>query len=129
MKKNREIMEWHRPGLDPEEIAKIIREGREENDKKFDSYAEYADYIYKDNERILKDYGDYMDDKEFEVQKNATIDFQEVLDELRKDRDERDDELYNMVLETLKDNQHILDAIGSDFDENGVPYWEKWDKK
>lgn len=152
------MVEWHRPNLDPEEIAKIIREGREENDKKFDSYAEYADYIYKDNERILKG----MEDKEFEVEKNAMIDFEEVLDELRKDRDERDDYLVSIVEmnevdmdeliednmdETFissvdgsevsfkdvmkmvfKDNKEILDKLGSDFDEDGKAYWEKWEK-
>jgi hypothetical protein len=29
--------DWHRPNLDPKEIAKIIRDGREENDKKFET--------------------------------------------------------------------------------------------
>jgi hypothetical protein len=63
--------DWHRPNLDPEEIAKIIRDGREENDKKFETYAEYVGYIARDNDRILK-------------------------------------------------------ALGSDYDEEGVPYWEKY---
>lgn len=113
------MVEWHKPNITAEQILEALKEGREENDKKFDSYADYADYIYEDNERILKDYGDYMDDKDYE----------ETLNELRRDRDERDDQLFNMVLETLKDNQHILDALGSDFDEEGIPYWEKWEKK
>jgi len=67
------MIEWHKPNLDPETIAKIIREGREENDKKFESYAEYVGYIGKDNERILK-------------------------------------------------------ALGSDYDEDGVAYWQKWEE-
>lgn len=50
------MVEWHRPNLDPEDIADLIREGREENDKKFDTYIEYAKYIYEDNERILKNH-------------------------------------------------------------------------
>ena len=112
------MVEWHKPNITAEQILEALKEGREENDKKFDSYADYADYIYEDNERILKDFGDYMDDKDYE----------ETLNELRRDRDEKDDQLFNMVLETLKDNQHILDALGSDFDENGIPYWEKWEK-
>lgn len=65
------MVEWHRPDLDPEDIAKIIREGREENDKKFDTYVEYVGNI-------------------------------------------------------VKDNQRILDALGSDYDEDGIPYWKKW---
>ena len=65
------MVDWHKPNLDPETIAKIIREGREENDKKFESYAEYVGYIVRDNDRILK-------------------------------------------------------ALGSDYDEEGVPYWEKY---
>jgi len=65
------MVDWHKPNLDPETIAKIIREGREENDKKFETYAEYVGYIVRDNDRILK-------------------------------------------------------ALGSDYDEEGVPYWEKY---
>ena len=65
------MAKWHRPDLNPEDIAKIIREGREENDKKFDSYVEYVGYIAKDNDKIL-------------------------------------------------------DALGSDYDEEGIPYWKKW---
>ena len=65
------MADWHRPNLDPEDIAQIIREGREENDKKFETYAEYVGYIEKDNEEIL-------------------------------------------------------DKLGSDYDEDNVPYWKKW---
>jgi len=65
------MVKWHRPDLDPEDIAKIIREGREENDKKFDSYVEYVGHITRDNDKIL-------------------------------------------------------DALGSDYDEEGIPYWKKW---
>ena len=66
------MVEWHKPNLDPETIADIIREGREENDKKFENYAEYVGYIVKDNDKIL-------------------------------------------------------DALGSDYDEEGIPYWKKWE--
>jgi hypothetical protein len=60
----------HKPSLDPEDIAQIIREGRKENCKKFDTFKEYAEYI-------------------------------------------------------VKENQEILDNLGSDYDENGTPYWKK----
>ena len=67
------VDDWkHRPNIDPETIAEILREAREENDKKFDSYIEYAKYM-------------------------------------------------------VEKNKEILDKLGSDYDENGVPYWEKWE--
>ncbi len=57
------MTKWHKPNLDPEDIAQIIREGREENDKKFDTYREYAEYIVKENEEILNKLGsDYDED-------------------------------------------------------------------
>lgn len=51
--------------------------------------------------------------------------FQEMLDELRREREERDDRIYNIAMQSIKDNKDILDALGSDYDENGIPYWEK----
>lgn len=27
-----------------------------------------------------------------------------------------------------RDNKEILERLGSDYDEDGVPYWEKWHK-
>ena len=26
----------------------------------------------------------------------------------------------------LEEDKQILEALGSDFDEEGIPYWEKW---
>jgi hypothetical protein len=66
--------DWkHKSSLDPEDIAQIIREGRKENDQKFGTFKEYAEYI-------------------------------------------------------VKENQEILDNLGSDYDENEIPYWKKDDK-
>ena len=105
----------------------------------------------------MVDKGDYMPE-DFEVEKNAMIDFQEVLDELRRDRDERDEHLASIISESrysfkniikdinmakkygddwvleeakksFEENKHILDALGSDYDEDGVPYWDKWTSK
>ena len=56
------MVEWHRPDLDPEDIAQIIREGREENDKKFETYAEYVGYIGNDNDEILLALGSDYDE-------------------------------------------------------------------
>lgn len=51
------VNDWHKPDLTAEDIQKIIREGRDKNDNTtFNTYEEYAKYIYKDNERILKNY-------------------------------------------------------------------------
>jgi hypothetical protein len=51
--------------------------------------------------------------------------FQDFLDELRNDREERDNYIYNLALESINRNKEILDRLGSDYDENGIPYWEK----
>ena len=29
----------------------------------------------------------------------------------------------------MEENKEILEALGSDFDEEGIPYWEKWGKQ
>ena len=29
----------------------------------------------------------------------------------------------------MEQNQEILEALGSDFDEEGIPYWDKWGKE
>ena len=28
-----------------------------------------------------------------------------------------------------KEHEELLKALGSDYDEEGIPYWEKWGKK
>jgi len=137
------MVEWHNEGLTPDDIQKIIREGRDKNDNTtFNDYGDYINYISKDNERILNEYLDHNHDecepneetkaamdeaREFEVQKNAMIDFQEILDELRKDREERDERIYKLAIESIERNKDILDRLGSDYDEDGKPYWEKWE--
>ena len=68
------MAEWHKPGITAEEILEALREAREENDKKFDNYREYAEWM-------------------------------------------------------VEQNKGILDKLGSDYDENGVPYWDKWTSK
>jgi hypothetical protein len=29
----------------------------------------------------------------------------------------------------MEQDKEVLEALGSDFDEEGIPYWEKWGKK
>jgi hypothetical protein len=114
------MVEWHQPDKTPDDIQKIIREGRDKNDNTtFDSLYEYTQYIYNDNERILKDNGDYM---------KPSIDPSSIADLIREDRDERDAHLESIIMASIEENKPILDALGSDFDENGIPYWEKWDQ-
>jgi len=51
------MVEWHNEGLTPEDIQKIIREGRDKEDNTtFESLPEYTQHVYKDNERILNDF-------------------------------------------------------------------------
>jgi hypothetical protein len=158
------MVEWHKKDLTPEDIQKIIREGRNKEDNTtFDSLSEYTEYVYKDNERILEDHdhsncepnditkaameeandmGDYIPEKV------KFVNFQDFLDELRNDREERDEQLLNAIKEArgekfissvdgsehtfeeileemFEDNEEILDKLGSDYDEDGVPYWDK----
>jgi len=115
------MVEWHKPDMTPEDIQKIIREGRDkDHNTTFNSYAEYAEYIYKDNERILKDNGDYV---------KPSIDPSSIADLIREDRDERDAHLESIIMESIEKNKGILNKLGSDFDENGVAYWEKWENE
>lgn len=29
----------------------------------------------------------------------------------------------------MEENRELLEALGSDYDEEGIPYWEKWGSK
>jgi len=112
------MVKWHKPNLDPEDIAKIIREGRKENDKKFETYAEYVGYIAKDNDRILNEY----DHDHSKCEPN---------EETKKAMRETIKESINDVFVSSVDGSEstlidVLEALGSDYDENGIPYWNKY---
>ena len=106
--------DWHRPNLDPEEIAKIIRDGREENDKKFETYAEYVGYIARDNDRILKEY----DHDHSKCDPN-----EETIEAIKESMD---DVFVSSVDGSESTLREVLEALGSDYDDDGVPYWEKY---
>jgi hypothetical protein len=53
------------------------------------------------------------------------IDPQTIADMIREDRDERDGHLESIILESIKQNKDILDKLGSDYDKDGIAYWEK----
>jgi ferritin-like protein len=111
------MVEWHRSNLDPEDIAKIIQEGREENDKKFETYAEYVGYIAKDNDRILNEY----DHDHSQCEPNELT--KEAMDEAIEDS--MDDVFVSTLDGSESTLKEILEALGSDYDENGIPYWKK----
>jgi hypothetical protein len=39
---------------------------------------------------------------------------------------DREFKLENSIRLTLAENAELLERLGSDYDENGIPYWEKW---
>ena len=111
------MAEWHRPNLNPEDIAQIIREGREENDKKFETYAEYVGYIAKDNDRILNEYDhDHSKCEPNETTKEAMI---EAI------KESMDDVFVSSVDGSENTLMEVLEALGSDYNEDGVAYWEE----
>lgn len=111
------MTQWHRSNLDPEDIAKIIREGRKENDKKFENYSEYVDYIAKDNDRILEEYDhDHSKCEPSELTKEAMIEaIKESMDEV----------FISSVDGSENTFMEVLEALGSDYNEDGIPYWEE----
>jgi hypothetical protein len=112
------VVEWHRPDLDPADIAKIIREGREENDKKFETYAEYVGYIAKDNDRILNEYDhDHSKCEPNETTKEAMI---EAI------KESMHDVFVSSVDGSESTLMDVLEALGSDYDDNDIPYWDKY---
>jgi hypothetical protein len=112
------MVKWHKANLDPEDIAKIIREGREENDKKFETYEEYVGYIAKDNDRILNEYDhDHSECEPNELTKEAMI---EAI------KESMDDVFVSSVDGSESTLMEVLEALGSDYDDDGVPYWDKY---
>ena len=105
--------DWHRPNLDPEEIANIIGDGREENDKKFETYAEYVGYIARDNDRILKEYD--HDHSQCEPSEETREAIEEAMDDV----------FVSSIDGSESTLREVLEALGSDYDGDGVPYWEE----
>jgi len=57
-------------------------------------------------------------------------DIQDIL-RTRVDKDIADEDFASYIKSYVKQNDDILNNLGSDYDENGIPYWKKWenDKK
>jgi hypothetical protein len=52
-------------------------------------------------------------------------DIQDILRTNRVKRDIADKDFSSYIKRYVKDNEEILSNIGSDIDENGIPYWLK----
>ena len=36
------------------------------------------------------------------------------------------EDISDFIRQAAVENKELLERLGSDYDENGVPYWEKW---
>ena len=53
-------------------------------------------------------------------------DIQDILRTNRVDRDVADEDFASYIKRYVKDSDDILIALGSDYDETGIPYWLKY---
>jgi hypothetical protein len=53
-------------------------------------------------------------------------DIQDILRTKRVERDVADEDFASYIKRYVKDNDEILVALGSDYDETGIPYWLKY---
>jgi hypothetical protein len=54
---------------------------------------------------------------------------EEIQDYLRQNRvtkEMADEDFASYIKRYVKENESILNKLGSDYDENKIPYWEKW---
>ena len=54
---------------------------------------------------------------------------EEIQDYLRQNRvtkEMADEDFASYIKRYVKENESILNKLGSDYDENIIPYWEKW---
>jgi hypothetical protein len=62
---------------------------------------------------------------EFHQPDKSPEDIQDILRTNRVERDVADEDFASYIKRYVKDNEEILSSIGSDIDEDGVPYWLK----
>ena len=63
---------------------------------------------------------------EFHQPDKSAEDIQDILRTNRVDRDMADQDFASYIKRYVKDNDEILTALGSDYDETVIPYWLKW---
>jgi hypothetical protein len=56
-------------------------------------------------------------------------DIQDILRTNRVDKDIADEDFASYIRRYSKQNDEILNNLGSDYDENGIPYWLKWQEE
>lgn len=53
-------------------------------------------------------------------------DIQDILRTSRVTKEMVDEDFASYIRRYVKQNDDILNNLGSDYDENGIPYWKKW---
>jgi len=46
-----------------------------------------------------------------------------------QNQSKRNIKIKQIIEQTLKEDQELLDRLGSDYDATGVPYWEKYEER
>ena len=56
-------------------------------------------------------------------------DIQDYLRQNRVTKEMADEDFASYIKRYVKENDKILEKLGSDYDEDGIPYWEKWNNE
>lgn len=46
-----------------------------------------------------------------------------------QDKEERALKIKQLIEQTLKENEEMLNRLGSDYDVDGTPYWDKYEER
>jgi len=46
-----------------------------------------------------------------------------------QDKEERALKIKQLIEQTLKENEEVLNRLGSDYDVDGTPYWDKYEER
>ena len=63
---------------------------------------------------------------EFHQPDKSAEDIQDILRTNRVDRDMADQDFASYIKRYVKDNDEILNKLGSDYDKNNIPYWDSY---
>jgi hypothetical protein len=56
-------------------------------------------------------------------------DIQDYLRQNRVNKEMADEDFASYIKRYVKENDKILEKLGSDYDEDGIPYWKKWNNE